>query len=357
MEIKRLNYLDYLRGAAAAGIMLYHYLSWSRGPFNSSDVFGRIGIYGVSIFYVLSGLTLFHVYFNQTPDKVAILNFAIKRIFRIVPLFAAISILSMISLKQPIPISHIILNLTCLFGFVYPGAYYTNGGWSIGNEMVFYLFFVFYFISYHRSKVLFSVLSLLTLVAYGVFAHLIILPEQTIDSQWLFYINPFNQLFLFLGGILIGLLSKAKTAWFNNIACVILILLSIIAFVLIPTEPTDRVLIITGLNRWLFTIVCFTICLALYNLKIELPKLFHKVGVFFAETSYCLYLVHGLCFMYSQKILNSALENYPERYRFLFAIALTIGFSYVSYITLEKYFIGQGKKLINKVNGKFKTLH
>jgi peptidoglycan/LPS O-acetylase OafA/YrhL len=124
---------------------------------------------------------------------------------------------------------------------------------------------------------------------------------------------------------------------------------------LIPTEPTDRVLIITGINRWLFTLVCFTLCLALYNLKIELPRLFHKVGIFFAEISYCLYLVHGLCFMYSQKILNSTLENYPERIRFLFAVALTI--SYLSYVSLEKYFIGQGKKLINKVNGKFKALH
>lgn len=357
MEIKRLNYLDYLRGAAAVGIMLYHYLSWSRGPFDSSDVFGRIGIYGVSVFYVLSGLTLFHVYFNQTPNKHSILNFTIKRIFRIVPLFAVISILSMLTLKQPIPFLHIVLNLTCLFGFFYPGAYYTNGGWSIGNEMVFYLFFVFYFISYHKNNLLFILLCLMTLVAYGVFAHSIILPNQTIDSQWLYYINPFNQLFLFLGGILIGILSKTKSNWFSNFTCLMMILISVITFILIPAERTDRVLIITGIYRWTFTFICFILCLALYNLKVELPKLIHKVGVFFAEISYCLYLIHGLCFMYSQKILNFAFENYPERYRFLFAIGLTILLSYLSYITLEKFFIEQGKKLISKVNGKFKTLH
>lgn len=61
----RLHNLDYLRGLAAFGIMIYHYCSWELGDFSSDTIMERIGIYGVAIFYVLSGLTLFHVYFEK----------------------------------------------------------------------------------------------------------------------------------------------------------------------------------------------------------------------------------------------------------------------------------------------------
>ncbi len=70
----RLHNLDYLRGLAAFGIMIYHYCSWEFGDFTSDTIMERIGIYGVAIFYVLSGLTLFHVYFEK-------LNFSKESIF------------------------------------------------------------------------------------------------------------------------------------------------------------------------------------------------------------------------------------------------------------------------------------
>ncbi|HEX6179628.1 MAG TPA: hypothetical protein VFZ47_00205, partial [Chitinophagaceae bacterium] len=53
----RLHSLDYLRGLAAFGIMAYHFMMWTMGEMDSSRKMGRVGIYGVSIFYVLSGLT------------------------------------------------------------------------------------------------------------------------------------------------------------------------------------------------------------------------------------------------------------------------------------------------------------
>jgi peptidoglycan/LPS O-acetylase OafA/YrhL len=48
--MKRLPELDYLRGLAAFGIMIFHYLSWTRGEFSADDTMGRIGIYGVAFF-------------------------------------------------------------------------------------------------------------------------------------------------------------------------------------------------------------------------------------------------------------------------------------------------------------------
>lgn len=58
----RIDSLDYLRGIMALLIMLYHYYSWIYSGFDSSEFMGRIGVYGVSIFYILSGLTLYVAY-------------------------------------------------------------------------------------------------------------------------------------------------------------------------------------------------------------------------------------------------------------------------------------------------------
>ena len=63
--------LDYFRGICALSIMIYHYSWFVLGQkYTSDNVIGRIGIYGVSLFYVLSGLTMFLVYYkNFTFNK------------------------------------------------------------------------------------------------------------------------------------------------------------------------------------------------------------------------------------------------------------------------------------------------
>jgi peptidoglycan/LPS O-acetylase OafA/YrhL len=52
-EINRIEGLDWLRGLMAIGIMSYHYFSWKFGAIELENPLGRLGIYGVSIFYVL----------------------------------------------------------------------------------------------------------------------------------------------------------------------------------------------------------------------------------------------------------------------------------------------------------------
>ncbi|MCB0760440.1 MAG: acyltransferase family protein, partial [Flavobacteriales bacterium] len=72
----RLYNLDYLRGLAAFGIMIYHYLTWTLGKFSADDFLGRLGVYGVSVFYVLSGLTLYYVYFHKMqPTRQELVSF------------------------------------------------------------------------------------------------------------------------------------------------------------------------------------------------------------------------------------------------------------------------------------------
>ena len=65
LAANRIDSLDYLRGLAALGIMIYHMHLFTFGEVDSSTVLARVKIYDVSIFYVLSGLTLCVVHLNN----------------------------------------------------------------------------------------------------------------------------------------------------------------------------------------------------------------------------------------------------------------------------------------------------
>ena len=129
----RLHSLDYLRGLAAFGIMIYHFFTWWVGSFPAESFMGRVGIYGVAVFYVLSGLTLHHVYFAKMAGLRDVRSFGVKRVFRIFPLLWIVTIAAVI-LAQRIPDwSDLVLNLTGLFGFVKWDAYFSTGVWSIAR--------------------------------------------------------------------------------------------------------------------------------------------------------------------------------------------------------------------------------
>ena len=54
----RIESLDWLRGLMAVSIMIYHLTGGLFFTLDSSSVLGRLGVYGVSVFFVLSGLSM-----------------------------------------------------------------------------------------------------------------------------------------------------------------------------------------------------------------------------------------------------------------------------------------------------------
>ncbi|MFH4113324.1 acyltransferase family protein, partial [Acinetobacter baumannii] len=66
--MKRYESLDWLRGLMAFAIMIYHLVSWQLFHPEAGSLLGNFGIYGVSIFFVLSGLSMAIVYSNFIKD-------------------------------------------------------------------------------------------------------------------------------------------------------------------------------------------------------------------------------------------------------------------------------------------------
>ena len=103
---------------------------------------GRIGLYGVSVFYILSGLTLYLIYINSLKlDWRSLLTFGIKRSFRIYPLLRLTVALTLWLNPKLYNPTDLFLSVTGLFGFLKPAGGLGTGVWSIGNEFVFYTVF------------------------------------------------------------------------------------------------------------------------------------------------------------------------------------------------------------------------
>lgn len=347
--MNRLYNLDYLRGLAAFGIMIYHYLSWTLGKFSADTFMGRLGIYGVSIFYVLSGLTLYYVYYDKMkPSKEDIVSFFKKRIFRIFPLLWLVTIVAIILSRKSPDFYSLFLNLSGLFGFIKWDTYFSAGVWSIGNELVFYAFFPFFILFSKSYKPLMALLAITILGLYLYFAFNKLNQDLTLSEQWRNYVNPLNQVFLFLGGFLIGrFLHNVKI---KNSIVITLLLLGLILFIFYPVTG-DTINLVTGVNRLIFTACCFLICISFYKMTFTLPKFIHKPLTLLGEASYSVYLLHPIVYSVTGialTISSKYLFHFPESVRLIISVISTLIISYFVYQRFEKYFMKLG--MANKNN-------
>lgn len=324
VSINRVYNLDYLRGIAALSIMFFHYFSWTGSTYESGSVLGRLGIYGVCLFYVLSGLTLYHVYSEKLEfSKQSISKFFSKRFWRIFPLFWMATIATLLLSKAFPETGKLLLNLTGTFGIIAPDQYYAIGAWSIGNELVFYLFFPVFLLLAKHSRVWFFSLSALALAYYLYSCFFVIDENKTLGSQWEKYVNPLNHLGLFVSGLLVGYFFKNRRI--NSWVCILLSVCAIVLFSLFPVKG-DHVNIVTGANRILFTFCCIMLCLGFYKYNNHVP--FDKPLKWLGEVSYSVYILHPI-------VYNSVIY-FTSKYVLIVSIPLSLIGSFFVYKYFEK---------------------
>lgn len=343
--MNRLYNLDYLRGLAASGIMMYHYLSWTLGSFTADTLMGRIGIYGVAIFYILSGLTLYYVYYDKMNTSYNdVFLFFKKRILRIFPLLWLVTIITIILAKEVPDIAKLFVNLSGVFGFVAWDQYFATGAWSIGNELVFYAFLPFFILFTKKFKALMIFISSLIFGLYLYFAFVVLTPDLILSEQWKDYINPLNQVFLFLGGFLIGFFFR--NIEIKNSFVVIALFLALLLFSFYPVTG-NLINVVTGSNRLFFTACCLLICICFYKLSFKFPRFIHKPLTLLGETSYSVYLLHPILWSIVNGIISKFFGKYiyyfPQPIKIAVSILVTFVVSYLVYQYFEKYFMKFGR--------------
>jgi peptidoglycan/LPS O-acetylase OafA/YrhL len=128
----RIKELDYLRGLAALSIMCYHFMKWLHVYDGAHTFIGRLSVYGVEMFYILSGIALFHVYnSNLNLKKISIVNYFTKRFFRIFPLFWLSIALTLIVALKKISVAKLLLNVSGIFSVFSWDEYIATGSWVL----------------------------------------------------------------------------------------------------------------------------------------------------------------------------------------------------------------------------------
>jgi len=337
--------LHYLRGLAALTILLYHSWTFMFPKNDDSAIFiNRLGIYGVSIFFILSGLTLFHVYAERLvfrPGGIA--RFYLKRIFRIFPLFWLVTTITWVLPGKELPWSQLFLNYSGLFGLLQPDAGIATGAWSIGNELVFYLLFPLLLFAFVKSRAAAIGIFLVTLAAAILFSEFLFNPLVSLREQSSMYIHPANQLFLFCSGILIGLLTKKL-----KLPQYIYLLLAGAAVLVMYGYPAsgDRINIVTGPERWIFSGLCMIICFAMYKVELRLPQFLHRLLYGLGETSYSIYLLHPPVISLVVLTESLFLPHISKLWVIAIAIPLSLAISYLSFHFLEYPANLLGQKLV-----------
>lgn len=340
---QRYENLDYLRGLCALSIMAYHYISWTMRGLDISNFLCKLGVYGVSMFYVLSGLTMYLVYFRTfSPDKTFFKSFYVKRIFRIYPLMWFVMILSIIMYGTESSPTDLVLQFTGLFGIVDWTSNVPVGIWSIGNELSFYLMLPLFFFCMKQSKWLLLAISVIVFGIYCYFAFVLFDKSQPIANQDMYYKNPLCQAGLFFGGILVGYFFKEKR--FKNIPVLVLLGTLVLVFGFYPVHG-NAIEIIAGWERILYTLICFGIAFCFLKADFNfVPAFMKKSLAWLGDISYSLYLLHPHVW---------ALITYTSlKIRFVFPIAsvATLVVCWLVYKYLETPARNLGVKLVSNKN-------
>ena len=347
----RIESLDWLRGLMAIAIMFYHLAIWFYFPRDATTLLGRLGIYGVSIFFILSGLSMAIVYTNFIKDMKTSGIFMIRRIFRIWPLLW-VCVALVVSLNfirnGSFDLLKIISNLTTLFGFINPGGAINTGAWSIGNEMVYYALTPVIFLLYNRKKVFGDIFTLVSFLVCLVFAFLILNPKHLIANQWSIYINPFNNLFFYCAGI--SIFYNLKDVIISQKINSVLFCAGCAIFLFYPVSG-DQIDIITGPNRIIFILASILVVISFYKFDLYsfVPGFVGFSLEKFGIATYGVYMLHPIVKMYSESVFKRiGVQN--KEVQLVSVVIVTIVIAIASFSLFEKKMIQIGKKLTTPKN-------
>jgi peptidoglycan/LPS O-acetylase OafA/YrhL len=263
--------LELLRGLCALLVALYHVLWWS-----GIAHFREWGLYGVYVFFGISGAVLYHTYHGtdlSTPQ------FLLRRFARLAPLYGACALAPTLAGREWEGAREF-LNVSMLFGFASPGQTSSvTGGWSLGIECVLYVLF----------PVLLTLMTSwrVTLATVAVFTALRMAFASQVMGDDLFgsfavYTQPGAFLVFFFGGMAIA---KWSPTWKGLPALGLLCAVLLFAF----PGGGDRDILL-GWRGLFYTLLSVVIVAGFFWTTTN----FVLAGVsrFLGDASYGLYLIH-----------------------------------------------------------------
>lgn len=337
--MKRLAYLDALRGIAALLVVFTHMYVPLFGSVWLLDHLLDPGKLGVLWFFMISGIV---IPFSLRPGPDGARCFVISRVMRLYPAYwlSLLVFLCLLQLTNGVfpPWPQIIANLSMMqaalgFGDVI-GLY-----WTLFIELVFYSLCLLLFMG---GKLFDLVLRTRCVLALLVLA-LVLAIARYVTERKLPVALPLALSLMFFGSIwrqwLLAEHSRQLTRSLITILGAYLLLLPL-TFVLAYNQDMGNG---ETWSRYLFT---YALAISSFLLLTRSMRLAHPLLLWLGAISYSLYLLHPSMLMLSQYLLS--VLKLPPLLIAVFATALTLGAAHLCYRCVELPFINLGKRLNNR---------
>ncbi|MGD0712249.1 MAG: acyltransferase [Bacteroidales bacterium] len=346
-----LHGLDSLRAIAAVVVVLGHIEIIKTTVYHLPSAFEHMpsGHTGVVLFFVISGFLITFLLLREkdTYKKISIKKFYIRRILRIWPLYYFIIFISALLFRYNPSFSVwfwgliLLPNITSTMGNCWQ---FSPQIWSIGVEEQFYLIWPT-LIKYIKSHLF--IILMIFILGYTILPHalLFLINRTSLESSFLpIIINRFFESAKFncmaMGGMMAYLVNKNY---------------KIVDY--IRKKPFSYIFTLLPFLLWLFNVeisyftdevMALLFCLLIANVTYRKYWFFDNTLInYLGKISYGLYMYHWIIILLAIKwILPLFNENFILANILLYCFALigTVLISFLSYHTLEHFFLKQKKR-------------
>ncbi|HDY7659516.1 acyltransferase [Vibrio vulnificus] len=291
------NNINALRGIAAVGVLLYHYMYHYFNVYNEEGGYSlfALGKFGVNLFFLISGFLIISLLLkNQTS-----LRYFLNRATRLLPSYFIAATLTFLTLKffndevRSVSFYDYILNLL-IFPSLFDAKYVDGSYWTLEIEWMFYIYAMFSYFIYKKNRTM-SIIFVSTMVILSSLSSSLIflkgyIPYFVLGLVFYFWKNAEDDRKIYK---IIGLLT----------VCIILV-------------NSKYPLIEIGIVLLFY--------FAMYE---KINVLNNKITEFFASISYSLYLLHqNIGYVLINKLSGI---NIPHFISFLIVTSIIVFLSYL----------------------------
>lgn len=370
-KINQYGFIDAMRGIAILSVIVSH-------AFRNVVVHGAMGApqtlpvwmhdflvptgHGVQLFFLVSALTLCLSARGRASETNSRLNFFIRRVFRIAPMFYFAFVLYALlpALRGKLNIEWGESLATVLFINGWNPSWISSplvpGGWSIAVEMMFYLIFPVLFLGVTTLRR--AVVALVISLGLALIANALLLFNATSETAnqmtWFAYAWLPTQLPVFLMGFLLYFLlfgptaSRIETFLSERRNLFILTAICAASFAIAPYVSMPPVQ-----ACWVYGVM--------FMMLVTLSKVAYRGALsnpflqFTGKLSFSAYLLHFFILRVTANLLNLANANALPAPVYLLALSVlsisgTLAISYLSYKYVEVPGQALGKRLINRLD-------